>query len=105
MISIFSSNSISWYSFKTSSEDNPSEDESGNLMSNCIVFGIERSYTAGAIIPYEVLKEFDMLKYQDDWNKALLYNIFVHGRSNIIDEINYFDSDETNQILPYYWLW
>jgi hypothetical protein len=35
-------------------------------MSNCIVFGIERSYTAGAIIPYEALKEFDMLKYQDD---------------------------------------
>ena len=87
----------------TSSEDNPSEDESGNLMSNCIVFGIERSYTAGAIIPYEALKEFDMLKYQDDWNKALLYNIFVHGRSNIIDEINYFDSDETNQILPTKW--
>jgi hypothetical protein len=50
-----------------------------------------------------VLKEFDMLKYQDDWNKALLYNIFVHGRSNIIDEINYFDSDETNQILPTKW--
>lgn len=70
---------------------------------NRIVFGIERSYTAGMIISYESLKELDMTYYEDDWNNALLYSIFVHGRSNIIDEIDYFDSDETNQILPTKW--
>lgn len=70
---------------------------------NRIVFGIERSYTAGMIIPYENLKDLDMREYEDDWNNALLYSIFVHGRSNIIDEIDYFDEDETNQILPTKW--
>lgn len=68
-----------------------------------IVFGVERSYTAGMIIPYESLDELEMDKYKEDWNKALLYSIFVHGRSNIIDEIDYFDKDEENQILPTKW--
>lgn len=80
----------------------PEIDES-NMENNRLVFGAKRSYTAGMVIPYESLEDFGMKELEEDWNNALLYSIFVHGRSNIIDEIDYFDEDETNQILPTRW--
>ena len=38
--------------------------------------------------------------YKEKYNELLNNAFFVHGRAGIFDDINYFDSDITNQILP-----
>lgn len=59
----------------------------------------DRTYSVGLIIPFDVIKP----QFQNGWNNALYSSIFVHGRANIIDEINYMDDDPENQILPTKW--
>ena len=52
---------------------------------------------------YKALKDTNHIEYQDDWNKLLLHNVYMHGRSNIADEINYFDEERRNQCRPTLW--
>jgi hypothetical protein len=40
-------------------------------------------------------------KYKpEEFNKLLCNGFYVHGRAGIIDEINYFDTNQDNQIKP-----
>lgn len=40
---------------------------------------------------------------EDLYNKLLRNGFYVHGRAGIFDEINYFDEDPNNEILPTKW--
>lgn len=40
---------------------------------------------------------------KNEYDNLLLNGFYVHGRAGIFDEINYFDSNENNQILPTKW--
>lgn len=61
-----------------------------------------KTETFGLIIEYD-----NDLKCKEDWQTALLYSIYVHGRSVTADEINYFNyvpkGGPDDQILPTKW--
>lgn len=59
----------------------------------------DRTYNVGLVIPYNAMGD----SFKNGWNNALYSSIFVHGRANIIDEINYEDDNPDNQILPTKW--
>ena len=59
-------------------------------------------YTIGIIKDYLYVKDVSPSQL-DNYKKALLNQIFVHGRSLNADEINYFDKDPDNQCLPTKW--
>lgn len=40
---------------------------------------------------------------RDAYDKLMKNGFYVHGRAGIFDEINYFDEDRTNEILPTVW--
>lgn len=66
-----------------------------------LVFGsVIKKYLVGLIIPYSAVSG---TKYENDWNNTLLSCIYIHGRANIIDEINYLDRNIYNQALPTKW--
>lgn len=63
---------------------------------NVLVFGNEmKKYTIGLI-----RSKINNDPYANQYDKALVSSIFVHGRSINADEINYFDDDLYNQCLP-----
>ena len=66
---------------------------------NVLVFGNEmKKYTIGLI-----RSKINNDPYTNQYDKALVSSIFVHGRSINADEINYFDDDLYNQCLPTKW--
>lgn len=68
-----------------------------------VVMGNQTSdYTIGVIKDYLYVKEY-WPYIIDNYKKALLNQIFVHGRSLNADEINYFDKNMNNQCLPTKW--
>lgn len=53
----------------------------------------------GFIVNYDTLSEEDKILYDSKMRNGL----FIHGRSGVYDEINYFDCDLDNQIKPTFW--
>ena len=52
--------------------------------------------TIAFLINYNNLKEDDRVLY----DLYIRNGLFIHGRSGVYDEINYFDCDLDNQIKP-----
>lgn len=80
------------------------EPESLKLFS--IIVDLELSYnnikfddTVAFLIDYNNLKEDDRVLY----DLYIRNGLFIHGRSGVYDEINYFDCDLDNQIKPTFW--
>lgn len=63
------------------------------------IWGSTVTQNIAVAIDSDNLKALDKEKYNELLNNAF----FVHGRAGIFDDINYFDSDITNQILPTKW--
>lgn len=68
---------------------------------NYLIFNsVVKSYEVGLITNYASIEGTE---WENGWNNALLSKIYVHGRANIIDEVNYLDRDPYNQALPTKW--
>lgn len=69
----------------------------GNSDDSHLVFTNEKTYKVGLLVPED--------KYKDstEWRRALLNNIYLHGFSGIIDEIDYSSPESTNRIFPTKW--
>lgn len=68
---------------------------------NKLIFGSEdRDYNIGLLSQYNSSQP---TWYLNQWSKALLSILYVHGRSLNANEINYLDRDLTNQCMPTKW--
>ena len=64
-----------------------------------IVFSNTNKYTIGLLVSEDQISELE----RNNWRFALLNNIYLHGRSGIIDEVNYDSPEKTNRIFPTKW--
>lgn len=65
-----------------------------------LVFAATRSYDIGLLIPENQLKSAEE---KNKWRKALLNNIYLHGRAGNIDEVDYNNPDSKRRIFPTKW--
>lgn len=75
-------------------------------ISTVVISNNTYEYTIGVIKSKSRVEEEDNNEYNkhlNEWNKALLSSIYVHGRSINADEIDYFDSNRDNQCQPTKW--
>lgn len=72
-----------------------------NTITGTITTGNSFNTTFGIVVDVSNLSETneDYIKY----NELLSNGFYVHGRAGIFDEIDYFDEDRTNEILPTVW--
>ena len=80
---------LTLHPYGTATEDNNSQ----------IIAGGTINQKFALVVDYKNLNEIDRAAY----DKHLKNGFYVHGRAGIFDEIDYFDEDEENQILPCKW--
>lgn len=64
-----------------------------------IVFSNTSSYSVGLLVTEDQVSELE----RNNWRFALLNNIYLHGRSGIVDEVNYSSPESVNRIFPTKW--